>query len=390
MTNLRPIKDVKTEDLKGKRVLLRLDLNVPINAGVVANGFRLEKARPTIDYLLKTGAKILILSHLSQGEAGASGGGSLRPVADYYRQYGPMGFIESLEAANGWEHRPEPASLLENLRHWSGEENNDPVFAASLAALGDLYVNEAFSVSHRAHASVVGLPALLPSYAGLNFMAEVESLSLVLEPEKPLLVILGGAKFKTKLPLVTKFLPIADKIFLGGALASTWLKAGGYEVGVSVVDDDRSLLRPLLNQKKIIVPSDVIIKTGAGEIEKVAALAVPADAKIVDVGPEAIRRLSEEISEAKTVLWNGPLGYFEGGFSTATDELAEILVRHTRAGLQTIIGGGDTVTAIEKLNLMDQFTFVSTAGGAMLDFLAEGTLPGLRALETSQEKFHLG
>ncbi|MEA1929799.1 MAG: phosphoglycerate kinase [Patescibacteria group bacterium] len=380
MSPLISVKQLSSEELKGKRVLLRSNLNVPVNAGEVVNAFRLEKAQPTIEWLIERGAKVLLLGHLSRQD------GSLRPVAEYFNRSFPTSFIESIDDLDTFADKSEAVVVLENLRHRPGEIANDPEFAKRLVSVGDLYVNDDFTVSHRRHTSIIGLPTLLPSYAGLGFVDEVEHLSVALEPEKPFVLILGGAKFDTKVPLVKKFLPLADRIFIGGALASSWLKVSGKEVGSSLVDNDLEILKPFLSAEQIMVPVDVIIKTANDEIKMVGVDEVPADASIVDIGPKSLRVLAADLSGAKTILWNGPLGYFEEGFSTATEELAHTL---SDSQAKTIIGGGDTVAAIEGLKLMDKFTFVSTAGGAMLDFLADGALPGITALKESQQKFNI-
>lgn len=380
MINPVSIRQLTAVELQGKRILLRLDLNVPIKEGKVTNNYRLEKAKPTIDYLRERGAKILILSHRGEKE------GSLSAVVDYYRQFFPVGFITHYQNFSQFAEQPEQVVLLENLRQGPEEESNDQTLAQNLATVADLYVNEAFPVSHRAHASVSVLPLLLPSYAGLNFIAEVENLSTVLNPDKPLLVILGGAKFDTKVPLIKRFLELADNIFIGGALACSWLKAEGKEVGTSLVDDDLEIIKPFLGEAKIKLPTEVVIQSESGEVSTVAAMSVPQTAKIVDIGISSLQNLQTELQAAHTILWNGPLGYFEKGFSAATEEVAKILAW---LPAKTIVGGGDTVAAIEKLGLMDKFTFVSTAGGAMLDFLAQGTLPGIEALLESQKKFKI-
>jgi phosphoglycerate kinase len=268
--------------------------------------------------------------------------------------------------------------LLENLRFDEGEKKNDPKFAKALASLGDIYVNDAFSVSHRSHASVVGIPALLPSYAGFQLEREVTNLSKAFSPSHPFLFILGGAKFDTKLPLLSKFIKIADWVFVGGALATDIFKAKGYEVGKSFVSegdfgldeykDNQNLLLPidLVNQDKKIVKPENFGKEDSS----------------MDCGPETITMLKEKINSAKMILWNGPLGVYEKGFRDGTLGLAKAIADNHGRGLISLVGGGDTVAAIAENNDDDKFTFVSTAGGAMLDFLANGTLPGIDVLQS--------
>jgi phosphoglycerate kinase len=268
--------------------------------------------------------------------------------------------------------------MLENLRKNPGEKANDPIFASKLASLGDVYVNDAFAVSHRAHASVVSVPRLMPSYAGPLLSEEVEQLSKAFNPAHPFLFMLGGAKFETKLPLIEKFLTIADSVFVGGALANDLFKEKGYEVGVSLVSKVHGNLKHLETHPKIIVPSDVIVGQALMKEVKAAEAVGPQD-KIMDAGPQTVSQLSDIMTDARLVLWNGPVGDYERGFSEGTEGIARALVE---SGVPTIIGGGDTIAVISKMGLLDKFSFVSTGGGAMLQFLAEGTLPGIEALKS--------
>lgn len=326
---MKSILDAK--DLKGKRVLVRVDWNV-VKGGRVANDFRIKKSLPTIEHLIDAGAHVILATHLEEG--------NIEPLKVFI---------------------PHGVELLPNLRENSGEETNTEEFAKELAAKADIYVNEAFSASHRKHASIVGVPKLLPSFAGLRFSREIKELSKVFYPKKPFLFILGGAKFDTKLPLLKKFVTIADDIFVGGALANNFFKEIGRDVGQSLVSDGDFNLGELLNSDKIMLPEDTIVQ----------------DDKILDAGPIALEKLKEKIAVAKLILWNGPLGNYELGYKVATLELAKLIAE---SGVESIVGGGDTLAAIEELNLLDKFSFVSTGGGAMLDFLATGTLPGIEAL----------
>ncbi len=343
MTRLKSIKDLAPAELKAKRVLARLDLDVPITGeGKVGEEFRLRRCLPTLEYLKQAGAEIIVIGHI-----GKDGTKSLAPV----RAWLQTNFDLTLR-------------VEENLRSNPGELANDANFAKELAALGDIYVNDAFATCHRQHASIVGVPKLLPSYAGLNVINEVEQLSRAFQPEHPFLFVLGGLKFATKVPLVEKFLNSADRIFIGGALANTFFKARGDDIGASMVDENVDLAGPYLANSKVILPVDVVWR----------------DNRILDAGVKTIEQLKALIDQAKFILWNGPLGQFEDGFSQATEALAKILASRSDLGICTIVGGGDTVTAIDKLNLLDRFTFVSTGGGAMLQFLGGGSLPGLEAL----------
>lgn len=299
-------------DLKDKRVLVRVDWNVPLENGEVRDDFRIKKTMPTLKFLKNAGAKVIIATHLE------SDTDSIEPL----KKYVPAGM-----------------ELLENLRQNPGEKANDYAFAEELAQKADVYVNEAFSVSHRLHASIVGVPKLLPSFAGIEFAQEVTQLSKAFAPAHPFLLLLGGAKFETKLPLVEKFLNIADEIFIAGAIAAP------------------ASLLPIVKNPKITLP-----------LGDVAAL---------DADEANIALMKEKIDKSAFILWNGPLGKYEDGYKEGTLKLSTALAN---CGKEVIVGGGDTLAAIKELNLFDKFTFVSTAGGAMLDFLANETLPGIEAL----------
>ncbi len=371
LNDLPLVKNLTSSDLRGKRVFLRLDLNLPIVDGKVVDDFRLKRSLPTIRFLLERGARVIIASHL--GGAGES----LAPIASALGKFIPVEFADAWDGVEekAAEVKAGHALLLENLRQDPGEEGNDKAFAKRLAALADLYINDAFAASHREHASIVGVAKLLPNYLGLIFEEEVRELSLAFTPNHPFLLILGGAKFGTKLPLVQKFLPIADRIFLGGALAHSFFQSKGYELGRSLVEKDVSM-ESLVNEPKIILPSDVRVQNGERVFIKRPTELVPED-KILDMGLESVEKLLLEISRAKLILWNGPLGSYEQGWRGGTDAVARFIAA---SNAHSIVGGGDTIASIQSLNLLDQFNFVSTGGGAMLDFLATGTLPGLEAI----------
>lgn len=356
---METITQLKHKNLLGKKVLVRVDFNVPIKAGKVADGFRIEQSWPTIEYLLKNGARVILVSHL-----GDDGKKSLAPVARYLGKFVGTKLVKkfndpkfNIYLAAG------QVVLLENIRQFEGEKKNDPDFAKKLASLADIYVNDAFSVSHRAHASVSVITKYLPSYAGLLFAKELKNLSLALKPRKPFTVILGGIKFQTKIPLIKKFLKTADQIFIGGALANSFMKAMGYDIGSSVADSDVSYIKPFLKSKKILLPTDTV-KNKKNQI--------------VDIGPKSLEQIKQITKGAKLILWNGPMGWFEQGAKKGTLETAKIV-----AGAKgfSVVGGGDTLSAIAELKLNKKINFISTAGGAMLDFLATGTLPGIKALK---------
>ncbi|HBV01670.1 MAG TPA: phosphoglycerate kinase [Candidatus Taylorbacteria bacterium] len=367
-----------TGDLKGKRVLLRLDLDVPVLKGAVQNAFRIESARETLTFLREGGARTLIIGHIGRDQKE-----TLRPVFEYLKQSLPVAFAETLEDA-----RKKMAGLsagefllLQNLRSFPGETKNDVAFTKELASLADIFVNEAFAVSHREHASIVGVPALLQSFAGFVFAKEVEYLSKVFTPAHPALLILGGAKFETKIPLIERFLNIADDIYICGALANDIYRARGYETGVSLVSDCK-ISQALLESPKMHIPSDVIIRADSGNEEK-GADNVGKTEKIVDAGSDALADLRALVEKAAFVLWNGPLGLYEEGFDQGTIALAQALVE---CDAETVIGGGDSIAVVSKLGLLERFSFVSTGGGAMLEFLAKQTLPGIEALRNSASR----
>ena len=370
--NLPLLSALPIGELTGRKVILRLDLNVPIVDGKVADDFRLKKILPTIDFLRTRGARVIAISHLGRREE------SLQPVADYFKNFFPIEFVPTLAAAAAAiEWAPVgTVLLLENLRRESGEETNDPTFASELARLGDFYVNEAFASSHRVHASIVALPRILPAVAGPVFADEVNNLSQVFQPARPFTVILGGAKFETKLPLVEKLIDLADSLFIYGALAHAFFKELGYELGESLVDRDTAPARPFLRHPKIILPVDVRVRNGERVFIKTPDRLIPSD-NILDVGLVSVEKLLPPIAAARFILWNGPLGNFEQGFKGSTEAAAKLI---SSSNATTIVGGGDTIAAIRSLDLLAQFDFVSTGGGAMLDFIAFGTLPGIEAL----------
>jgi len=370
---MRSIKELK--NIKGKIVFVRADLNLPVVNGKAQDDFRIKKALPTIEFLQKRGAKIILASHLSKGEGG------MAPVAEALRKFIKVKFVpdilgEKVEDAVA-EMKEGEIILLENLRNDPREKEKNQIFAIELSKLAEIYVNEAFPVDHREDTSLVLLPKLLPAYAGLQLQEEIKNLSSAFKnPEHPFLFILGGAKFSTKLPLIEKYLKLADNVFIGGALSNDILKAKGYEVGKSLVDKDGFDLGKILENKKLIVPIDVVVQAGDKLINR-GVKEVQSHEIILDVGEETIKKLEPYIQDAKLILWNGPLGKYEVGGEKGTKNILK-LVADSKA--KTIIGGGDTVALISQMELEKDFSFISTGGGATLDFLANGTLPGIKAL----------
>lgn len=372
MKTLRQIGSVKN-----KTILVRSDLNVPIEDGKVRDSFRIEKALNSISFLLKKGAKVIVVSHIGEGK-----NDTLLPVFFHLKKKKvPCIFLDSynkdaIEKALGSLKKGQ-FLLLENLRHNAGEKDNDQNFAKLLASFADAYVNDAFSVSHREHASIVSVPKYLPSYAGLQMTEEIKNLSLALVPPHPFVFVLGGAKISTKLPLITRYLKSADEVFVGGAILNNILRDKKLPIGESLVDDTETP-RSILNSPKILPVLDVVTENAKGVSRTVMPLEVGDDEKIVDIGPETIASFKPIFSKAKLIVWNGPLGNYEKGYDKGTIQLLKLLAS---LKAKTILGGGDTVALVSKLKLEKKFTFVSTGGGATLDFLSQGTLPGIKALK---------
>ena len=370
---MKSIKNLK--NIKGKIVLVRVDFNVPIKNGKVEDNFRIKKAIPTIKFLRNKGAKIVLITHLGKG------GESLLQVSLELDKFVKTKFVPDIIGKEACDAifcmKNKDVILLENLRNDVGEKGEDINFAKNLSRLADIYVNEAFSVSHRNDSSIALVPKFLDSYAGLQLEEEIKNLSVVFKkPKHPFLFILGGAKFSTKMPLIKKYLKIADDVFIGGALANDFLKAKGYEVGLSLVDEKGYDVKKILKNKKLILPDYVIVKSGEKLIEKKVS-DVMKDEIILDVGDEEEKTLKILIKKSKLILWNGPLGKYEAGGGGFTKNILK-LVASSKA--DSIVGGGDTVALISEMKMEKKLTFVSTGGGATLDFLANGTLPGIKVL----------
>ncbi len=378
--NMKYLNDLNVEDLKGKYVLLRIDLNVPIVNGEVGDTFRLDRVIETVDFLRLAGARTIIISHIESGDK------TLVPVWHYLNGFFPLEFSPTYFTAEAVDKvaklEDKGVILFENLRVNPGEKENDEEFAKKLSQMAEIYVNDAFAVSHRKHASIVGVPKFLPSYAGLLMRQEVEHLSKAFNPEHPFLFVLGGSKFETKMPLITKFIDKADKIFLAGALANNIFKDRGFEMGTSLVSEVTVDIRGISNSSKVVTPVDVTVTNADKEVLNRKDDGLKPDECIVDVGTETIHQLQNLIKGSKTILWNGPLGNYELGFQDKTEVLAKMVADLTKnEGVTSIVGGGDTIASINKLGLNNDFTFISTGGGAMLDFLVNESLPGLDALK---------
>jgi phosphoglycerate kinase len=369
--------------LKKSRVIIRVDYNVPMKGNSIEDARRIEASFETIDFVLKKGGTPILIAHMGDTKR------SLAPIAKYMEKKYKVIFIkkdiqkeniiESLEKVSLGS-----VVLLENIRKYDGEENNDVNFAKLLASFGEYYVNDAFSVSHRPHASIIGIPKYLPSFAGIQMMREVDILSKVLvNKSHPFLFILGGAKFGTKIPLLKRFANLADKIVISGAILNNFYKVSGFEVGKSVVEDgyDKEI-KKLLNNPKLLLPVDVVAKRGNKSMTILPTETKKAD-MIVDIGSQSIALITEKIIKSKIIVWNGPTGFYEKGFTKGTTDLAKAIVENNK---KAIIGGGDTGAVIESITHgMDSVSkkniFISTGGGATLEYLASGTLVGIKALK---------
>lgn len=363
-------------DLKGKYVVLRSSLNIPLNDGVVQNHLRLERALPTMRYLKEHGAKTIVIAHIGRNPEE-----TLKPVHAELEKYLGVhwgGDIFSDEFKQRRELMGEgDILLLENTRQHDGETENSPDFVAALVALGEIFINDAFAEAHREHASTYGIAKQLPTYAGLTLAEEVTQLRKVTQPTSPSLFLLGGAKFETKMPLIEKYLKLYDYVFIGGALANDIFKARGYEVGASMVSEVSLKNAPFLNDPKLLIPIDVIVDGPNGRAVKSLEQVLPGE-KILDCGPMTIDMLATYIEKSATILWNGPFGAYEMGYTQST----EITARYIAAADGfSVIGGGDTVAAVEKLHINELFGFVSIGGGSMLTFLEQGSTSVIDLLE---------
>ena len=393
------LKGITDADVAGKRVLVRADLNVPCNNGVVTDATRIERFLPTVRELTSKGAKVVIMTHFGRPKGERNPEMSLAPVAEKVREMLPgitVGFAEDCigEAAAAAVNALGDGEvvMLENLRFHKGETDNDPAFVAELAKLGDIYVSDAFSTAHRAHASTEGLAHHMPAYAGPLMMAEVNALKAALEaPKRPVAAVVGGAKVSTKIQLLTNLVSKVDMVIVGGGMANTFLYAQGVKVGKSLCEPDFvSTVEDILGRAaesgcKIVLPTDVVVasefKEGADN-QVTDVNSVPDDGMILDAGPNSVADLVEKIATCKTLLWNGPMGAFEiAPFGEGTFALARAAAQATTEGqLTTIAGGGDTVAALNSAGVTQDFTYVSTAGGAFLEWLEGRALPGVVAL----------
>lgn len=396
MTN--PFKTLDDLDLAGKRVLLRTDLNVPMQDGAVSDLTRIERTAPTVNEIADAGGIVIVLSHFGRPKGTVVAGMSLRPIAEALgsvlgRAVAFAGDTVGEEARTAIANAsPGDVVVLENLRFDAGEEANDAAFAQALAGLGDIYVNDAFSAAHRAHASTEGIARLLPAAAGRLMQQELEALSGALEnPAHPVAALVGGAKVSTKMAVLGNLIPKVDMIVIGGGMANTFLHAQGIDVGASLCETDMAdearaiMARAAENDCEVVLPVDGVVArefAAGAENSTVAVESIPPDAMMLDVGPASVAAVTGKLATCKTLVWNGPMGAFEiEPFDAGTNAVAREAARLTEAGrLLSVAGGGDTVAALANAGVQDKFSYVSTAGGAFLEWLEGKTLPGVAAL----------
>ncbi len=386
---------IKDADLKGKRVVIRVDFNVPVKNGVVTDATRIKAALPTIKYILENGASVVVMSHFGRPKGQKNPDFSMAPIAKEFSSLlgqevtlapdviGPE--VEAMVKAL----KPGQVLLLENVRFYKEEEANDPEFAKTLASYGDLYCNDAFGTAHRAHASTEGVSHYLPSYAGFLIEKEVKFMApLLSNPEKPFVAIIGGSKVSSKITVLESLVKTCDTIVIGGGMAYTFLSVEGHEIGKSLFEADyvetaKSFLAKAKEMGvKVILPVDhVCAKEFAETAEPVAvdSVDIPADLMGMDIGPKTVELIVNELKTAKSVVWNGPMGVFEmAQFAKGTEQVAMALAA---SDATSVVGGGDSVAAINKFGLASQISHVSTGGGASLEFLEGKVLPGIKALE---------
>ena len=390
-------KTVRDVEVGGRRVFLRADLNVPLDDGRITDDTRVRASVPTIVYLLERGASVVLASHLGRPKGKVNDALRLKPVADRLSQLlgRPVRLTGDALGAGVQlavdKLQPGDLLMLENLRFHAEEEANDPAFAKALAGFGDLYVDDAFGSAHRAHASTEGITHYLPAVAGLLLEREVEALSRLLKrPAKPFHTLIGGAKIAGKLEVLEALLNRCQAILVGGGMANTFLAARGHAMGKSLVETDqlenaeRIMGEARRKRVRFMLPTDAVIAPQIhyrARTETVPIDAIPKDQMVVDIGPETVAAYTEHLAKARTIFWNGPMGVFEiASFADGTTAIARYIAERTGAGVVTIVGGGDSVAAVEQLGVADRMTHVSTGGGASLEFVEGKSLPGVEAL----------
>ena len=391
---MRNIKD--DHNLNQKKVLLRLDLNVPLLNGKITDTTRIDKILPTINFLLKNNAKIIILSHVGRPKGKVVNELSLKPICESLRNKLNQNIrlisknIKEIKSADLFDTHDEKIVILENLRFYEEEEKNDNVFAKHLASLADIYVNDAFSCTHRAHASIFEITKFIPSYAGLQLNLEINALTKITsEIKKPITCIIGGSKISTKINIIKNLIPKFDNIIIVGGMANNVLKFKGHNIGKSIQEDNcekiinEIFLLSIKKNCKIIYPEDVTVGkdlNGSAEIKELND--VSEDDLILDIGPKSIKNINNIIEKSSTILWNGPAGYFENpSFAKGSLEIVKKIIEKNKADtIYSVAGGGDTVALLNSVGAVNNFDFVSTAGGAFLEYLEGKELPGIKAL----------
>jgi len=395
--NKKTVRDLRADELRGRRALVRVDFNVPLDdQRRVSDDTRIRAALPTIELLVGKGARVILMSHLGRPKGKPESKYSLEPVARRLQELLPgraVRFVESTDSDEALKATQDAAAqvvLLENTRFLGGEEPNDERLSRSLAKLGDLYVNDAFGSAHRGHASTEGVARFLrPAVAGLLMEKELEYLGRALgSPKRPFVAILGGAKVSGKVDVIEQLLPKVDQMIIGGAMACTFFKAMGLETGKSLVEADRvDMARELLARggTKLVLPTDAVVAASmddAKSAHSVARDAIPAGEAMLDIGQGSAQAFATIIERASTVVWNGPMGVFEKPpFDAGTKAVAQAMAAATKRGATTVVGGGDSAAAVADLGLESQMSHVSTGGGASLEFLEGKTLPGVAALD---------
>ena len=374
---MKCIDELSERELRGKHILLRSDFNLPLDAkGEVSDMYRLKQGWKTVQFLAEHGAKVIIVTHIGRDPRETTA-----PVARAIKTFANIVYIPDLlgPAARGAVSamREGETLLLENLRSDSRETENDGSFAKGLASLAELYVDDAFAAVHRAHASLVGVPKFLPSYAGLLLRDEVQNLDEARKPGHPSFAILGGAKFETKAPLIKLLLKNYDHLFITGALSNDVLKARGLEVGRSLISKELPD-ESVLGNARALIPIDFTVERSDGQVRVKRPGEITEDDKIVDIGPDAVKEIAPLIAKARFILWSGPTGMYENGYISYTQAIAALIAK---SDAQKVIGGGDTIAAIAATGVSeDKLGFLSTGGGAMLEYILHGTLPGIEAL----------
>ncbi len=388
---MKKITYIDEVNIKNKKILLRVDFNVSLNPDhSIANDERIHQSLPTINHLLKNNNQLILISHLGRPK-GIDKNFSLKIVVDKLKEYLKKFKIELVENLDDVKQKNSQIIVLENIRFFPEEKNYSTLFAKKLASLADIYVNDAFAVCHRTDTSIIGPPKFLSSYGGLLLKKEITMLDKILNnPQKPFISIIGGAKISTKIGLLEKLAKISDYMIIGGAMANTFLCAQGYEIGNSFCEYEETqkarkfLSKSLTEKPYVVLPKDVVVAKSKDEKEKITVKInqIPKNYSIFDLGPQTLAEIGNIIAKGKTIIWNGPVGYFENPiFKDGTDFIYYSITQNNQA--ISIVGGGDTLAAISKKEYLEKITHISTGGGAMLEYIEKGTLPGIEALKDS-------